>query len=41
MLKWFYEYFALEDLINFRVFKKLAIIIALEYWVFAMIMLAI
>lgn len=41
MLKQLYEYFELEDFIKFKTFKKLAIVIAIEYWVFAMIMLAI
>ncbi len=40
MLKSFYEYFGLDELIEFKAFKKLAIFIAVEYLVFAIIMLA-
>ena len=41
MLKDFYEYFGLDELIKFETFKKLAIFIAVEYLVFAIVMLAI
>lgn len=41
MLKSVYEWFGLEDFIKFKTFKKLAIVIASEYALFAMIMLAI
>lgn len=40
MLKNFYEYFGLDELIKFEKFKKLAFFIAVEYIVFAIVMLA-
>nr|DAH24324.1 MAG TPA: hypothetical protein [Caudoviricetes sp.] len=40
MLKDFYEYFGLDELIKFEAFKKLAIFIAIEYALFTIIMLA-
>ncbi len=40
MLKSVYEWFGLDELIEFKTFKKLAIFITLEYAIFTMIMLA-
>lgn len=40
MLKSIYDWFGLNELIEFKAFKKLAIFITIEYAIFTMIMLA-
>ncbi len=41
MLKSIYDWFGLDELIEFKAFKKLTIFIAIEYALFTIIMLAI